>query len=287
MLNALIETLDGLDKRNCLMLSIDGPNTDWSVLDKVSSHCQQMELPSFFDAGCCLHTVHGAFQTGDVATNWLLNKVLHSMWKLFKDSPAKRDTYIIVTCSEDFSLSFCKTRWVEDEKVAAKTVEIWPNIVHVIKHYEGLTPSKHPKNNKSYDILVKHATKLQFFGDVAYILSEFLGGFQNNSPMMPLLCGFLEIMIRRVMKMFIKEDVLNETVTVFRLIKIKFSETSNQLVIGDVKLTTATEALLKSCSVDKAAKENFRRDFVTFLLRMVQKLQEKSPLKYQIVRCLS
>ena len=177
--------------------------------------------------------------------------------------------------------------------MAAKTVEIWPNIVHVIKHYEGLTPSKHPKNNRSYDILVKHAddklmpTKLQFFGYVAHILSEFLGGFQNNSPMMPLLCGFLETMIRRVMKMFIKEDVLNETVTVFRLIKIKFSETSNQLVIGDVKLTTATEALLKSCSVDKAAKENFRRDFVTFLLRMVQKLQEKSPLKYQIVRCLS
>ena len=79
MFNALIETLDGLDKRNCLMLSIDGPNTDWSVLDKVSSHHQQMELPSFFDAGCCLHTVHGVFQTGDVATNWLLNKVLHSM----------------------------------------------------------------------------------------------------------------------------------------------------------------------------------------------------------------
>ena len=94
-------------------------------------------------------------------------------------------------------------------------------------------------------------------------------------------------MIRRVMKMFIKEDVSNEAVTAFRLIKIKVSETSNQLVIDDVKLTTATEALLKSFSVDKAAKENFRRDCVTFLLKMVQKLQEKSPLKYQIVRCLN
>ena len=67
------------------------------------------------------------------------------------------------------------------------------------------------------------------------------------------------------------------------MIKIKVSETSNQLAIDYVKLTTATEALLKSCSVDKAAKENFCRDCVTFLLRMVQKLQEKSPLKYQIV----
>ena len=125
--------------------------------------------------------------------------------------------------------------------------------------------------------------KLQFFGDVAHMLSEFLRGFQTNSPIMPLLCGSLETIIRRVMKMFIKEDVLNEAVTAFRLIKIKVSEPNNQLAIGDVKLTAATEALLKSGSVDKVAKEDFRRDCVTFLLRMVQKLQEKSP---QIVRCL-
>ena len=167
--------------------------------------------------------------------------------------------------------------------MAAKAVEIGPNIVQVIKHYKGLAPSKRPRNNKSYDTLVKHAddklmpAKLQFFGDVAHMVSEFLRGFQINSPMMSFLCGSLETMIRCVMKMFIKEDVLNEAVTTFRLIKIKVSEISNQLAIGDVKLTTATEALLKSCTVDKAAKENFCRDCVTFLLRMVQKLQKKSP----------
>ena len=187
------------------------------------------------------------------------------MGKLFKDSLSKKDTNVTVNCSEDFPLSFCETRWVEDEKVAAKAVEIGSNIVQVIKHYEGLAPSKRPRNNKSYDTLVKHAddklmpAKLQFFGDVAHMVSEFLRGFQTN------------------MKMFIKEDVLNEAVTTFRLIKIKVSEISNQLAIGDVKLTTATEALLKSCTVDKASKENFCRDGVTFLLRMVQKLQKKSP----------
>ena len=46
---------------------MDGPNTNWSVLDKVSSHRQQMELPSFFDNGSRgLPTVHGTFQTGAV-----------------------------------------------------------------------------------------------------------------------------------------------------------------------------------------------------------------------------
>ena len=70
--------------------------------------------------------------------------------------------------------------------------------------------------------------------------------------------------------------VLNEAINAFRLIKVKVSETSNQLAIGDVKLTTATEAPLMSCSVDKTAKENFCRNCVTFLLRMVQKHPEKS-----------
>ena len=167
-----------------------------------------------------------------------------------------------------FSLSFCKTCWVEVEKVAAKAVEIWPNFVQVIKHYQGLAPSRCPRNDKSYNTLVKHAdnklmpAKLQLFGDVAHMLSEFLRGFQTNSLMMPLLCGSLETMICCVTKMIIKKNVLNEAVTAFQVIKIKFSETSNQLAIGDVKLTTATEALLKSCSVDKAGKENFHKDCV-------------------------
>ena len=66
-------------------------------------------------------------------------------------------TYITVTCSEDFPLSFCKTCWVKDENVDAKAVKIWPNIVQVIKHYEVLALLKCPWNNKSYDTLVKYA----------------------------------------------------------------------------------------------------------------------------------
>ena len=106
-----------------------------------------------------------------------------------------------------------------------------------------MAPSKCPRDNKSYVTLVKHAAgklmpaKLQIFGDVAHMVSEFLRGFQSNSPMMPFLSGSLETMICRVMKMFIKGDVLNEAVTAFRLIKIKVSETSNQLTIGNLKLT--------------------------------------------------
>lgn len=49
----------------------------------------------------------------------------------------------------NFPLSFCKTCWIEDKRVAANTLEIWPNIVDIVKHFESLAPSKQPKNNKS------------------------------------------------------------------------------------------------------------------------------------------
>ena len=77
--------------------------------------------------------------------------------------------------------------------------------------------------------------KLQFFEDIAHMLSEFLRSFQTNSLMMSFLCGSLETIICHVMKMFINENVSNKAVTAFQLIKIKVSETSNHLAIGDVK----------------------------------------------------
>ena len=78
-----------------------------------------------------------------------------------------------------------------------------------------------------------------------------------------------------MMKMFLKEDVLNEAVTAFLLIKVKVSESSNQLAIGDVKLTTATEALLKSCSVDKAAKE--KRIVLVFFWEWCRNFERRAP----------
>lgn len=35
--NALVETMDELCIKKCIMLSMDRPKTNWSVLDKISS----------------------------------------------------------------------------------------------------------------------------------------------------------------------------------------------------------------------------------------------------------
>ena len=53
-------------------------------------------------------------------------------------------------------------------------------MIKFIKYYQFLSQSKRLKNNKSYDLLVQSKTdrlmfaKMQFFHDIANILSEFL-----------------------------------------------------------------------------------------------------------------
>ena len=95
-------------------------------------------------------------------------------------------------------LPFCKNRWVEDKNVAARGIAVWPYRIEFIKYYHSLSQSKRPKDNKSYDLLVQSHTyrlmfaKLQFFHDVANILSEVLTKFQTDNPIMPFLSYLLE-----------------------------------------------------------------------------------------------
>ena len=134
------------------MLLMDRPKTKWSVLDKISSQHKQMELPSFFEVGCYdLHTVHQAFQPGAVWTKQSLDKVLHALWKLFKDSSASRDTYISVNCSVAPQFFF-KTSFIEDVMVSDEAIEIWPYILNVI-----LKVCFHLKNQKMINLIMHYS----------------------------------------------------------------------------------------------------------------------------------
>ena len=83
------EGLKPLDEK-MIMLPMDGPNTNWEVLNKVKDHRNKNDLPQIMDVGSCgLHVVHGAFNSGVKATGWQLEKILKTMWELFNDSPPR------------------------------------------------------------------------------------------------------------------------------------------------------------------------------------------------------
>ena len=103
-----------------------------------------------FEVGSCgLHVSHRTFQSGVKTTGWEIEKNFKGMWRLFHDSPARRDTYITINRSDQFPLMFCQTRWVEDVPVATRALEIWSFVVAVVEHFQALPSSRRPLNNKS------------------------------------------------------------------------------------------------------------------------------------------
>ena len=84
-----------LDSRKFLQLAMDGPTTNWNVLDIIDDERVANGVQKTVNIGSCsLHILHGAFQTGFTKIDWDIGKILKAMYKLFDESPARRDIYL-------------------------------------------------------------------------------------------------------------------------------------------------------------------------------------------------
>ena len=146
-----------LPTKSISMLSMDGPYTDWSVHKKLKNIPSRKEVPQLVEVGSCwLYVIYGSFQSRVKTKGWEIEKIFKSIWRLFHDYPARRDTYITINRSDQFPLMFCLTRWLEDVPVATGALEIWSFVVAVVEQFQALPSFRQPLNNKSYDIFVKH-----------------------------------------------------------------------------------------------------------------------------------
>ena len=125
--------------------------------------------------------------------NYMKNvkKVLKGVFQLLHSSPARRDDYQSITGSTTFPLFFCATRWVENKRVAERLIDIWPNVVVVVKFWSGFCKSKQPKC-KSFEN-VKQAmeedpfivAELKFFSFICSLVEPYLTKYQTQKPMIP------------------------------------------------------------------------------------------------------
>ena len=289
--NELLNSLSMVGAEKLIQISMDGPNVNWDVLKTHSQHRAKEEMPSLIELGSCgLHIVHGALQTGMKESGWKPEKVLHAMWKIFDESPARRDIYIRETSCDVFPLHFCKTRWVEDGLVAGQAIEIWGYVTKVVKYWLSLCKSKQPKNNNSYNTLVEHCkdplmiAKLHFFKYLTSLLRPFLVRFQTESPVLPFLAIDLDRMIRQVYGLFMKRDVVNETQTPYLLSKVDVSKKENHLPVENLDLGSVVTAELTKIEVSSEVKKHFKKDCKKVLIKLCNKLNERSPLNYTAVR---
>ena len=107
LFNSLMSSLQNLLLERLLQLSMDGPNTNWSVLKLLQEGCCEKNCPNIDIGSCSLHVVHGAFKSGTEATNWDLKKIMKDMWKIFDDSTARQYIYITICEVNEFPVRYC------------------------------------------------------------------------------------------------------------------------------------------------------------------------------------
>ena len=106
-------------------------------------------------------------------------------------------------------------------------MSIWPNIINVINVWKSLPKRKQP-SSKSFENVktvvedVLTPVKLSFFSYFASLFDPFSLKYQTQNPMLPHLYTDLADLFRLVLKLIIKDEVLENCQSGNQLTKIDF-----------------------------------------------------------------
>ena len=161
------------------------------------------------------------------ATGWQLSSILSSLYYLFRDAPVRREDFVTISGSPLVPLKFVSHRWLENVPVCQRVLMLWDNVADYVKATEDGRVNR-PKN-KSYEVVKEcpkdpcFVTKLHFFKCIANQLHPFLAKYQTSKPMLLFLSDHLCMIIRSLMRRFIKSDILKDA-SDEQLVKIKVAD---------------------------------------------------------------
>nr|CAD7460359.1 unnamed protein product [Timema tahoe] len=290
--SALKEGLSGLDVHKIIQLSMDGPNVNMKLLQMLKIElAEDPHGPQMLDIGSCgLHVVNVAFKTGIKKTSWTLLAFFRACYYLFKDSPSRRGTYMAVTGSSTFPMKFCSVRWLENVDVAKRALETLDNLKKFVEYISTHKNMKATASSASFKVIscsLKDKLlrpKLAFFLSLAEDLEPFLKEFQSDCPMSPFLHGNLLNILKTCMERVVKDNVLGSTL----LQKVDLKKEENLKGARDIDIGYATRSALRKCQGIKDIDVLlFRQDCRTCLKNVVDKLLERSPLKFPLTEALT
>ena len=289
---AFEECTEKLDLKNLIQLSMDGPNVNWKMLDLIVEDRNSNETyPNLLDVGSCsLLVVHGALRTGMKQTGWGIDLLLKSLYSHLHETPAMREDYTKMTGSQVFPLQFCGHRWLEDKRVAERTVEMWPSLTTYIT--EILTKHKSQVPTSSSFSTVKSAVLNKLTTAIAAAMRPYLQTFQSDGPLLPFITSELETLLRTLMGKFImKRAVLEGANSAYKIAKLNVLDSATHVAPSEVDIgftaKTTLEKVYKEKKISQLQVLEFRKECESMLATTVAKIQERSPLKYNFARKLA
>ncbi|KAJ8043836.1 hypothetical protein HOLleu_11110 [Holothuria leucospilota] len=294
MLTHFHEGMQGLHLQKIFQVSMDGPNVNWKFYRTLCDEIKKDFACQTFNIGSCgLHILHGGFKDGASASGWQIEKLFSSLHWLFHDTPARREDFTKVTGSSVFPLQFCKHRWLENLPVAERVQSMWENI---LKYVEQATAKKIPCPQTTSFEIVKQSTKdplieakVAAFLSISKEVHPFLVRYQTDKPMIPFLATDLHELLKGLTKRFLKKEVHSDVNQILKLIKMDVKDSSTHCPVGDVDIgftpQRKVKALVSTNKISARQALEFKSEYKQFLMKIVLKLLEKSPIQYQLARC--
>ena len=186
-------------------------------------------------------------------------------------------------------------RWLENLPVAGKSLTLLSSMREYCRQAE--LEKTAPKKHEGYQYVAKAVTldkllkaKHHFWISLAQDFHPFLATYQLNRPMVPFLASDLEKLLRSIMSRFLKDSVTTSAKTFTQLAKIDVTSDDNSKLSKAVDIGIITkrevDGLRKNEKITQREQRQFQLDCKVFLTRTSEKLLEKCPLKFPMVRFL-
>lgn len=174
----------------------------------------------------------------------------------------------------------------------------WKDRPDLTKYVEavdgGKCPNPDTKSFKSVKQAIKDPlmpAKLAFISSLANEVTPFLKRYQTDKPMIPFLAPDLHSVLRSLKARFVKSDELTAASSIVKLVNIDVAEKNNHCSPQNIRVGFSTEKLLERLVSNKQISDRrvleFRMEWKQSLLKLVLKLQEKSPLNHSLIRNLA
>ena len=275
-----------------IQVSMDGPNVDWALYDRLQDALAEGHDRQLLNIGSCgLHTVHNCFKQGVESTSWEISQILQALYILFKDTPARREDYTTITGSFDFPKKFCSIRWVENISVVNRAIEIRENVKEYVKAVED-KKCRDPRT-KSFSTVKEWVAdplgkaKLTYFMYVATPVETFLKQFQTDQPLIPYPSTELLKIFRTLIGRIVKPEIMKTADDATKLLKVDLTKKESLRSLKSIDLGFMTAAELQKHPGSERDRREFREQCMEFVVVVVNRLKEKSPLNYSLVRNLS
>ena len=85
--------------------------------------------------------MHGSVITVFDKSSMKIKEILKGGFQLFHNSPGRREDYESVSGSTKYPLFYFATRRVENKLVAEAMIEVWPNLIKLIKFWTSIPNS--------------------------------------------------------------------------------------------------------------------------------------------------